>query len=162
MSFHRNEEPSLITGEDSKATPVKGSFDSPGESQPKATNDKKQFLRLPASENSIQKVLKTETQGINAMQVADALRAPRCELEAFPGNLPAILPEKPVDQQSGFLQNTRTDPVPGPQGQARSSTPVIEAPSRLRQEDHEFNVSLNYTANRGQPGIRHQTLANLK
>ncbi|KAL6056148.1 hypothetical protein STEG23_003086, partial [Scotinomys teguina] len=40
----------------------------------KATNDKKQFLRLPASENSIQKVLKAETQGINAMQVADALR----------------------------------------------------------------------------------------
>ncbi|KAL6087328.1 hypothetical protein STEG23_014724, partial [Scotinomys teguina] len=40
----------------------------------KTTNDKKQFLRLPASENSIQKVLKTETQGINAMQVADALR----------------------------------------------------------------------------------------
>ncbi|KAL6083997.1 hypothetical protein STEG23_002516 [Scotinomys teguina] len=39
----------------------------------KATNDKKQFLRLPASENSIQKVLKTETQGINAIQVADAL-----------------------------------------------------------------------------------------
>ncbi|KAL6083501.1 hypothetical protein STEG23_017265, partial [Scotinomys teguina] len=41
----------------------------------KATNDKKQFLRLLASENSIQKVLKTETQGINVMQVADALRS---------------------------------------------------------------------------------------
>ncbi|KAL6054412.1 hypothetical protein STEG23_008098 [Scotinomys teguina] len=41
----------------------------------KATNDKKQLLRLAASENSIQKVLKTETQGINAMQVADALRS---------------------------------------------------------------------------------------
>ncbi|KAL6093891.1 hypothetical protein STEG23_021775, partial [Scotinomys teguina] len=40
----------------------------------KATNDKKQFLRLPASENSIQKVLKTETQDINTMQVADTLR----------------------------------------------------------------------------------------
>ncbi|KAL6082841.1 hypothetical protein STEG23_030393 [Scotinomys teguina] len=40
----------------------------------KANNDKKQLLRLPASENSIQKVLKTEIQGISAMQVADALR----------------------------------------------------------------------------------------
>ncbi|KAL6088245.1 hypothetical protein STEG23_035079 [Scotinomys teguina] len=39
----------------------------------KTTNNKKQFLRPPASENSIQKVLKTETQGIDAMQVADAL-----------------------------------------------------------------------------------------
>ncbi|KAL6089686.1 hypothetical protein STEG23_026097 [Scotinomys teguina] len=39
----------------------------------KATNDKKQFLRLPASENSNQKVLETETQGINTMQVADTL-----------------------------------------------------------------------------------------
>ncbi|KAL6044553.1 hypothetical protein STEG23_035181 [Scotinomys teguina] len=44
----------------------------------KATNDKKQLLRLAASENSIQKVLKTETQGINAMQVADALRGKKC------------------------------------------------------------------------------------
>ncbi|KAL6073425.1 hypothetical protein STEG23_033166 [Scotinomys teguina] len=41
----------------------------------KATNNKKHFLRLPASENSIQKILKTETQGINAMQVADALKS---------------------------------------------------------------------------------------
>ncbi|KAL6083744.1 hypothetical protein STEG23_029441 [Scotinomys teguina] len=41
----------------------------------KATNNKKQFLRLPASKNSSQKVLKTETQVINAMQVADALRS---------------------------------------------------------------------------------------
>ncbi|KAL6082606.1 hypothetical protein STEG23_001637, partial [Scotinomys teguina] len=41
----------------------------------KTTNNKKQFLRLPASKNSIQKVLKTETQGVNAMQVADALRS---------------------------------------------------------------------------------------
>ncbi|KAL6089369.1 hypothetical protein STEG23_019586, partial [Scotinomys teguina] len=39
----------------------------------KATNEKEQFLRLPASENSIQKVLKTESQGINTMQVADTL-----------------------------------------------------------------------------------------
>ncbi|KAL6035022.1 hypothetical protein STEG23_027999, partial [Scotinomys teguina] len=39
----------------------------------KATNNKKQFLRLQASENSSQKVLQTETQGINTMQVADAL-----------------------------------------------------------------------------------------
>ncbi|KAL6066316.1 hypothetical protein STEG23_033454, partial [Scotinomys teguina] len=41
----------------------------------KATNNKKCFLRLPASKISSQKVLKTETQGINAMQVADALRS---------------------------------------------------------------------------------------
>ncbi|KAL6055529.1 hypothetical protein STEG23_020511, partial [Scotinomys teguina] len=41
----------------------------------KATNNKKHFLRLPDSKNSSQKVLKTETQGINAMQVADALRS---------------------------------------------------------------------------------------
>ncbi|KAL6091457.1 hypothetical protein STEG23_018292, partial [Scotinomys teguina] len=34
----------------------------------KTTNNKKHFLRLPASRNSSQKVLKTETQGINAMQ----------------------------------------------------------------------------------------------
>ncbi|KAL6036253.1 hypothetical protein STEG23_023989, partial [Scotinomys teguina] len=40
----------------------------------KASNDKKHFLRLPASKNSSQKVLKTEIQGINAMQVADKLR----------------------------------------------------------------------------------------
>ncbi|KAL6069817.1 hypothetical protein STEG23_014838 [Scotinomys teguina] len=36
----------------------------------KATNNKKQFLRLPASKRSSQKVLKT--QDINVMQVADA------------------------------------------------------------------------------------------
>ncbi|KAL6076488.1 hypothetical protein STEG23_025571, partial [Scotinomys teguina] len=40
----------------------------------KATNNKKQFQRLPASENNIQKFFKTETQGINAMQLTDALR----------------------------------------------------------------------------------------
>ncbi|KAL6045171.1 hypothetical protein STEG23_013862 [Scotinomys teguina] len=33
---------------------------------------KKQFQRLPASENNIQKLSETETQGIDAMQVADA------------------------------------------------------------------------------------------
>ncbi|KAL6036278.1 hypothetical protein STEG23_024014, partial [Scotinomys teguina] len=38
----------------------------------KTTNNKKQFLRLPASGNSSQKALKTEIQGINAMQVANA------------------------------------------------------------------------------------------
>ncbi|KAL6049898.1 hypothetical protein STEG23_019453, partial [Scotinomys teguina] len=35
----------------------------------KTTNNKKQFLRLPASGNSSQKALKTEIQGINAMQM---------------------------------------------------------------------------------------------
>ncbi|KAL6069980.1 hypothetical protein STEG23_001489 [Scotinomys teguina] len=39
----------------------------------KTTNNKKQFLRLPASGNSSQKALKTEIKGINAMQVANAL-----------------------------------------------------------------------------------------
>ncbi|KAL6088899.1 hypothetical protein STEG23_029187 [Scotinomys teguina] len=38
----------------------------------KTTNDKKQFLRLPASENSIENVLKTETKEINTMHVVDA------------------------------------------------------------------------------------------
>ncbi|KAL6087654.1 hypothetical protein STEG23_030580 [Scotinomys teguina] len=41
----------------------------------KATNNKKQFLRQPASKNSIQKVLKTETESINTMHVGDALSA---------------------------------------------------------------------------------------
>ncbi|KAL6074394.1 hypothetical protein STEG23_037268 [Scotinomys teguina] len=41
----------------------------------KSTNNKKQFLKLTASGNSSQKVLKTEIQGINAMQVAVALRS---------------------------------------------------------------------------------------
>ncbi|KAL6048223.1 hypothetical protein STEG23_013487, partial [Scotinomys teguina] len=41
----------------------------------KATNNKKQFLRLPASENSSKKVVKTETQGINTIQVADAFKS---------------------------------------------------------------------------------------
>ncbi|KAL6087918.1 hypothetical protein STEG23_014456, partial [Scotinomys teguina] len=41
----------------------------------KVTNNKKHFLRLPASKNISQMVLKTETQGINAMYVADALRS---------------------------------------------------------------------------------------
>ncbi|KAL6068543.1 hypothetical protein STEG23_000946 [Scotinomys teguina] len=38
----------------------------------KATNNKKQFLRLPASGNSSQKALKTEIKDINAMQVTNA------------------------------------------------------------------------------------------
>ncbi|KAL6048139.1 hypothetical protein STEG23_029582 [Scotinomys teguina] len=38
----------------------------------KTTNNKKQFLKLPTSGNSSQKALKTEIQGINAMQVANA------------------------------------------------------------------------------------------
>ncbi|KAL6087292.1 hypothetical protein STEG23_026149 [Scotinomys teguina] len=38
----------------------------------KATNNKNQIQTLPSSENRRQKVLKTETQDINAMPVADA------------------------------------------------------------------------------------------
>ncbi|KAL6036623.1 hypothetical protein STEG23_033361, partial [Scotinomys teguina] len=41
----------------------------------KVTNNKKQFQRLPASKNNIQKVFKTETQGINAMKVTDILKS---------------------------------------------------------------------------------------
>ncbi|KAL6090668.1 hypothetical protein STEG23_023452, partial [Scotinomys teguina] len=70
----------------------------------KATNDKKRFLRLPASENSIQKVLKTETQGINAMQVAAALRtlstsrscASSVIQKISPSMYPLCLPAPPI------------------------------------------------------------------
>lgn len=58
-----------------------------------------------------------------------------------------------------FLPNTRTDPTAKP----HMAVHICDGSThRVRQEDHEFNVSLHYTVNRGKPGLHSQTRANLK
>ncbi|KAL6037788.1 hypothetical protein STEG23_001791, partial [Scotinomys teguina] len=67
----------------------------------KATNNKKQFLRLPASKNSSQKVLKTETQGINTMQVVDTLMSTSLLLKESHGKRCEV-PTGEVDDKQQF------------------------------------------------------------
>ncbi|KAL6055151.1 hypothetical protein STEG23_028157 [Scotinomys teguina] len=59
----------LLRKEKEKSGNVKSKFQ-------KATSNKNQFLRLPASENSIQKAVKTEIQAINTMHVTDVTSYP--------------------------------------------------------------------------------------